>query len=95
MVDHHLVQCKALNNVTSTTTNNVPRIKPKHDLLGHYGGLLEVMPHVEELLDILDTDYLRRKRKLQDISRLPAKVYWEDGIETETTEVLEKYFKIK
>lgn len=56
---------------------------------------MEVMPHVEELLDILDTDYLRRKRKLQDISRLPAKVYWEDGIETETTEVLEKYFKIK
>lgn len=96
MVTHHLRQCEHLTTFKykKGSNSNIPRTKPIPEILGHYGGLREVMPYVETLLNILDTDPWRED-KLKDVPSLPRHVFWEDGTTIETSTVLEETLKIE
>lgn len=83
MVTHHVEQY-AVMRAYKPPMGNIPRKRPETTKLGHCGGLREVIPLVEKLLNILDANKTRKKRQ-----RLPRCVFWKDGIISKTPEVLD------
>lgn len=91
MVDHHLQQCRGLERFKFNPGSNIPGETPSHDKLCNYGGLREVMPLVETLLNLLKADKSPSGRLTTWTSRsLPSHVLWEGGKPVKTPEVLEK-----
>lgn len=86
-----------MKNTLFAKDGNIPRSRPVTDKLGHLGGLLEVMPCVERLLDILDHDCFshEKKKKKLHYTPLPREVIWEDGEKKETVWVLDNVLNIR